>query len=443
MQNRKKIIRAVLAVLLAMPAAAWAQGSSLNTFSPYTFYGLGDFSIQGPTFLRSMGGAGVGFRDYRKVNYLNPASFSVLARKSFLFNVDLQGNNSYLKTANAKTSHNSFNVRDIALAMPLGTSIGLGISVTPLSSVGYRVDMNETDPYILASGMDIVYSYIGEGNVTQAKMGLGLQVFKRLALGVDLVYYHGSLNRSYTTTIRALLDDSKYIGVAGLTTEEISRMNVNFGMQLDLISGSKRALTLGATYTPRVNLRPSTTDQIFPNNFEPDTIRYVSGKKDFALPGTLTVGLFYQTMKFGAGFDYSLQRWNGVNAPDPLNGVDFRSNHYFKLGAQYTPDPMSVRHFLARWTYRAGIRYNDYYMQFGGKKINDLAFTVGIGIPITKNMWISSINLGAEFGRRGNTQSVTLPNHKQFQMIRENYVRFSIGLSLFGTDDWFKRFKYQ
>ena len=30
-----------------------------------------------------------------------------------------------------------------------------------------------------------------------------------------------------------------------------------------------------------------------------------------------------------------------------------------------------------------------------------------------------------------------------FGMIRENYIKLSIGLSLFGEDDWFKRFKYQ
>lgn len=32
---------------------------------------------------------------------------------------------------------------------------------------------------------------------------------------------------------------------------------------------------------------------------------------------------------------------------------------------------------------------------------------------------------------------------RQFRMVRENYIKVSIGLSLFGEDDWFKRFKYQ
>ena len=170
MQNNKRILRVVLALLLALPAAAWAQSSSLNTFSPYTFYGIGDFSTQGPGYMRSMGGAGIGLRNALKINYLNPASYSILKQKTFLFNVEIEGNNTYSKTSAAKTSHNSFNVRDIALAFPIARSLGIGISVTPMSSVGYRIEMRDTDPFFLANNMDVLYNYTGEGNVTQAKL---------------------------------------------------------------------------------------------------------------------------------------------------------------------------------------------------------------------------------------------------------------------------------
>ena len=101
MQNNKRILRVVLALLLALPAAAWAQSSSLNTFSPYTFYGIGDFSTQGPGYMRSMGGAGIGLRNALKINYLNPASYSRLKQKAFLFTVENEGNHTYSKTSEA------------------------------------------------------------------------------------------------------------------------------------------------------------------------------------------------------------------------------------------------------------------------------------------------------------------------------------------------------
>ena len=227
MQNSKQIIiRAALAVWLALPVAAQAQSSSLNAFSPYTFYGLGDFSTQGPAYMRSMGGVGVGYRNSMKINYINPASYSLLGRKTFLFNVGIEGK----KTAEAKTSHNSFNVRDIALAMPLGRGVGLGVSVTPLSSVGYRVQMEDTDPLLLANDKYVVYNYLGEGTVTQAKLGLGVQVTKHLALGADLIYYHGRTTRSFSTTVTSLMTSTQYSNAVGRSSETISRIGMNFGL---------------------------------------------------------------------------------------------------------------------------------------------------------------------------------------------------------------------
>lgn len=71
-------------------------------------------------------------------------------------------------------------------------------------------------------------------------------------------------------------------------------------------------------------------------------------------------------------------------------------------------------------------------MQLKGQNISDKAVTVGVGIPINMKR-LSNINVGAEYGVRGNTRR---------GMIRENYFKFSIGLSLFGEDFWFVKPKY-
>ena len=401
MQNSKQIIiRAALAVWLALPVAAQAQSSSLNAFSPYTFYGLGDFSTQGPAYMRSMGGVGVGYRNSMKINYINPASYSLLGRKTFLFNVGIEGNNTYSKTAEAKTSHNSFNVRDIALAMPLGRGVGLGVSVTPLSSVGYRVQMEDTDPLLLANDKYVVYNYLGEGTVTQAKLGLGVQVTKHLALGADLIYYHGRTTRSFSTTVTSLMTSTQYSNAVGRSSETISRIGMNFGLQYDILRNDKRILTFGATYRPKLNLKPGNERIV-----------------------------------------YTMEQWNGINPPDSQDDVVFKNNQYYRVGVEYTPNAIDIRRFLNRWTYRFGVYYNDYYMRINGHKINDVGLSVGVGIPI-KMQGFSSVNLGLTWGCRGTTATGMIGT-RQFRMVRENYIKVSIGLSLFGEDDWFKRFKYQ
>ena len=407
MQNSKQIIiRAALAVWLALPVAAQAQSSSLNAFSPYTFYGLGDFSTQGPAYMRSMGGVGVGYRNSMKINYINPASYSLLGRKTFLFNVGIEGNNTYSKTAEAKTSHNSFNVRDIALAMPLGRGVGLG-----------------------------------EGTVTQAKLGLGVQVTKHLALGADLIYYHGRTTRSFSTTVTSLMTSTQYSNAVGRSSETISRIGMNFGLQYDILRNDKRILTFGATYRPKLNLKPGNERIVYTSGIESDTVSYSNGKQSFNLPGMLRAGLFYQTHKLGVGFDYSMEQWNGINPPDSQDDVVFKNNQYYRVGVEYTPNAIDIRRFLNRWTYRFGVYYNDYYMRINGHKINDVGLSVGVGIPI-KMQGFSSVNLGLTWGCRGTTATGMIGT-RQFRMVRENYIKVSIGLSLFGEDDWFKRFKYQ
>ena len=142
MRNRNRLLGAIGALLLILPASAFAQGSSLSAFSPYTFYGLGDFSVQGPAFLRSMGGIGVAYANGRRMNYLNPASYSAVNPRSVLFNVGGEMYNIYAKTADSKTSYNTFNVRDVSMQIPLAKRLGFGFSMTPLSDVGYRVKMH-------------------------------------------------------------------------------------------------------------------------------------------------------------------------------------------------------------------------------------------------------------------------------------------------------------
>ena len=444
MQNSRHILRTVVLLLAVIPLATYGQNSSLNTFSPYTFYGIGDFATQGPGYIRSMGGAGIGFRNSLKINYMNPASYSILRQKTFLFNVEMEGMNTYSKTSAAKTSHNSINVRDLSLAFPLARGVGIGFSMTPYSSVGYRVDMDETDPFFLANNMNVIYSYVGEGNIVQSKLGLGVQITKRLSLGADLIYYHGRLTNFFNTTVTSILSSETYNSVEGTARKQVSKFGSNFGLQYDILLNEKRILTFGAVYQPKVDLRMNTTRVIYSTNIGSAAVVDTTGKENFYLPHMYTVGLSFQSMRLGMSVDYSSQLWSSTrNVDDVLNSIEFKNSQYFKVGLQYTPNPGDARHVLNRWSYRLGFRFNDYYMKINEHNIRDKAVTAGIGIPLRSAfMGTRAINVGVEFGWRGRTEDGMIGT-RQFRMDREKYFKISVGLSLFGEDDWFKRFKYQ
>ena len=218
----------------------------------------------------------------------------------------------------------------------------------------------------------------------------------------------------------------------------------SLGLQYDILLNEKRILTFGATYQPEVNLRPNMTRVIYSTNIGSAAVVDSVGKENFYLPHMYNLGLSFQSMRFSASVDYSSQLWSGSrNVDDVLNSIEFKNSQYFKVGFQYTPNPGDARRVLNRWSYRLGFRFGDYYMRINEHNIYDKAITAGVGIPLRSAfMGTSAINVGVEFGWRGRTQDGMIGT-RQFRMVQEKYFKISVGLSLFGEDDWFKRFKYQ
>ena len=154
MQVKNTLIKLVVAAAVMLPYAVSAQTSSINAFSPYTMYGIGEINTPGTTQMRSMGGVGVAMGTPGKINLLNPAAYSTIPQKSFLFSFGLEGQNYYnsqkVDNVSKNTAYNTFNFHDIAFQMPVAKKLGLGFSLTPYSSVGYRTkytqDFDPNDP---------------------------------------------------------------------------------------------------------------------------------------------------------------------------------------------------------------------------------------------------------------------------------------------------------
>ncbi|MBQ1214182.1 MAG: hypothetical protein IIX81_04080, partial [Tidjanibacter sp.] len=73
---KRLIYLALGAALVVVGSQSAMAQSSLNAYSPYTFYGIGDIHEQGIAATRSMGGTALGFRNPLYINTVNPASYS-------------------------------------------------------------------------------------------------------------------------------------------------------------------------------------------------------------------------------------------------------------------------------------------------------------------------------------------------------------------------------
>lgn len=433
MRFKRAIYTIVAVAAVLMGQQAFGQSSSINAYSPYTFYGIGDITTPGPAILRSMGGAGIGFRSAYTINSMNPASYSMIGQNSFLFNFGMEGINVYSKNATTGTSFNTFNMRDVSIEFPVAKGLGIAFSVTPYSQVGYRVSKVDTRPDIVSELGYVVYNYDGSGGVSQFKLGAGWEIIPRLSIGADMIYYHGKINRAFSSTITSFAGADTYYSVMGQDNEVISSIKADFGLQADLISNSKNRLTLGATYELGGPLDTRVT-RFVPsgNTITGDTISYDTFTSAFALPSTMSVGLFYHSNRFSVGADYAYSDWGKKNAPDVDNGITFQNTSTVRLGGEFIPSPSDVRSFFRRISYRAGVRYGQYYMAIREQAISEKAITFGVGVPLGM-AGLSMVNVGLELGQRGTVKA---------GLVKENYVKFSLEFNMFGEDYWFMKYQY-
>lgn len=459
--NRVCRIAAVALVscaLMLVPSAADAQsGSSVNAYSPYTMFGIGELGSAGNTVMRSMGGTGVAWRSSQMVSTLNPAGYSATMRKSFIFDFSVEGNflmnrqTKYDEAGNAlrtaKNAKNTINFHEIAIQFPLAKNLGFGLSLSPYSSVGYAMTTTEESEDIWGTIGRVLYSYSGDGDVTEVKAGIGWEPFKNFSIGIAAKYYWGNIQHNFASSVaNDFVGTGTYVSAIGLDDYAISNFKFQVGLQWSAIANNRRMLTFGATYDYGGSLRPKLTKTVIINDQNATTVMHEGSRSQMRLPHQVNAGMMYQDTRFTVGFDYEYQSWGGnqgVFDEDIYGGmkVEYNDTNTFKFGFEYTPNRFDVRRYLRRMSYRIGGRYGDYYQTYHGKRLTQYAVTAGIGFPI-RFMGASSIDLAFEYGNRGTMGSVVNDMGKRIGLIRQDYFKVSIGLSMFGEDYWFVRPKY-
>lgn len=443
---RVKKILISLATALLVPWIAAAQTSSINAFSPYTMFGIGELNTPGTLPTRSMGGVGVAMRNPGFINLLNPAAFSTVGQKSFLFDFGVENMNYYnsqkVDGATKRSGYNGFNFHEIALQFPLAKKVGMAFGLSPYSSVGYRVHSSQIDGrYGWNEGV-----FEGNGDITEVKLGIGWEIFKNFSIGAAAQYYWGNINRNYLFVPTNIVDNTTLAATIGKDSYVVSRFKGQFGVQWSPVVNEKRMLTVGATYDIGGDLHPKWTNSIYVNNQSSASALETTEHLALSLPHQIAAGVFYRTPKLSLGFDYVYQNWRNVNQgleEVTASGykVAYVNTSTYKIGVEYTPNFMDTRRFLNRWAYRAGFRYGNYHQSFGGKRMPEYAVTVGVGIPV-RFLSASAIDVGLEYGARGRSGDIA----PGVGFIRQEYLKFSLGFSLFASPNsqeyWFVRPKY-
>ena len=115
-------------------------GSSLNaqinTSSPYSRFGIGDIESDVLGRGLGMGGISTGIRLPLEINLLNPASYTGIPQKVFLFQVGMKSKRVDYSVNSEKITNYDFSLSSINAAFSLRKFWAMSFGMNPVSSVG-------------------------------------------------------------------------------------------------------------------------------------------------------------------------------------------------------------------------------------------------------------------------------------------------------------------
>ncbi|MDR2920223.1 MAG: hypothetical protein LBV72_12780 [Tannerella sp.] len=401
-------VAVVLGLLLFVNVSLIAQNS---TNSPYTRYGFGSIADRSFGAGRSMGGIGYGLRSSRQINPMNPASYSSMDSLTFLFDAGATIHRSWYDDGLYSQKDINGNFEYAAMQFPLTSQLAMSVGVLPYSHVGYDFYKQTTT----SDNLTYAERFKGTGGLNEVYVGLSIDIWKkRLALGANVSYLFGSVNRETQLTSISVYTKNKV---------NVHNLKYDFGIQYTHPLSKTERLTLGVVYSPKIKLKATAYDLVssssdFSSLISGDTVR----NHGYDIPNVYGVGLSYtKDNKMILAADVSFQEWS--KAQFEGTSKNYKNMLKVALGGEYIPNNFT-RSYMKRVRYRAGLHYDNSYLKIDGSSYNEYGATVGMGFPLMDNR--SFINASVEYVNVSPESST---------LIKEQYLRLTISYTF--NEYWF------
>ncbi len=435
--NLAKSITSIILLFSVATVSAQTSESGSNPLSnkqnsPYSRYGFGDLRSGVNIAYRGMGSITSSVADPFTINTENPASYASLALTTY--EIAGEGNSHRLRANNKTYATGMASLSYMNIAFPLGKHFGMALGIKPHSRMYYNAQDSVTGTNGIPGIGDAIRIYFGDGSINKAFIGFGGTV-KGFSLGFNFGYMFGNtrttsalVNIDTTTTMNTEI--SRYTNIGGVY--------YNIGALYTAKLNDKYQLNVGGTVSLSQNIG-ATRDEYWISYArvggvsDYDTIYTTSGAKgQYISPLSYSLGVqLLGNQQWRVGVDFTGTQWSqfrNFGNIDSLQASTWRTN----IGAEITPDAKSARKYLPRVSYRLGFYYGSDYIRLRNTDMSLYGVTVGLSLPFRKSP--DRIHTALEVGSRGTTQN---------GLIRENFVKFTLGASLNAfLDKWFVKRKY-
>lgn len=404
--------------------------------SPYSGLGIGDEIAERTVEEMSMGGVGTASSNRFNLNFNNPASLASLKLTTYT----LAGENRAMsfEDTNGKETSSSAYLSYLALGIPIGPKGlvqpkgGFAFGFQPKTTIGYGIEnlIYDGDEELIETSI-----YNGDGGTNRVFLGGGYEVISGLSIGIEAEYLFGAVENSIVNQKKDIQYGTKYEAISdvegmsyevGFIYEKKLKKNMfaNFGVNIGLESSLD---SKGSEYLYTV----STGSLSIPK----DTILNETTRGTYKTPLKTSVGFAIgKDNKWSAGIDYSfreaIELTGNLKTYNPQ--LRYQAASSIAVGGYYVPRYNSISSYWDRVIYRWGFNVQNTGMMVDGTgdgneftAINQFGMSFGVGIPIGAQL--STMNLGFEFGQRGNEDN---------GLVKENFFNFRVGLTL--GNKWFK-----
>ena len=390
---------------MLMVVGALAQNA---TSSPSSRFGYGELNDNLPGAYRAMGGVGMGMRSNKAINPSQPASYTACDSMTFMF--DLAGSFLYTNYGDSYGQSNKVNgnLEYMTLQFPIWRQhIAFSAGITPYSAVGYSFSLADS----INSNYHHTKTYSGEGGFTQVYGGLSFNICNWFALGANVYYMFGELNKSRSLNF----SDASLKTVSQSDQLRVSSLRLRYGAQLFHTFG-KHTVVLGGVFENKQRFSHSSYLQV--ETSTNDTVETLENA--FEMPMMYGAGISYNYAgRLTLAVDYQCQDWTKAKYFNQQEVLKTRQR--WAAGLEYRHDPVS-RNYAHRIYWRLGANYTTSYSM--ATEIPEIGISAGFGFPLRTIGTI--INTTFEYVHRGAISG---------DKLSENSLRLVVNAAI--AENWF------
>ena len=419
------------------------------TKSPFSVNGLGEEDQTGNASFSALGNTRSVYIDSSVLNIYNPASYSFLSHGQPIFSTSTYVQNYQFVQNGITAKNNTIAFNHIAFGFSFINRFGLVFGIRPFTNTGYDIVSKSFDNNINDTLTKMLF---GSGNLTYAFSGISYKILNltnhKLAFGINAGNIFGTNVNRQTISLK-----NELVGSVRQQSIRVNGFYPEFGINYQFLVNKSSNISLSATYKSRLKLNSEFKTALiaasdFKNEGSFDTLSYSLTNSQIATPTTLEAGFKYdftkylnrQTLKIPQIIflaSYKLSKFSEQN--NPLFNTILLDSKQFNLGFQFAPhvdfyDRSKSISFFSRVRYRIGFERLFLPWSLNNKQVKANNYSLGLGLPITSQRTLSSLNFAVTYGMRTNGSN---------EDYLERYLTYSIGISISPAfyDRWFKKNK--